>query len=210
MKECTRCEVMREDSFFTGKRKKHVYNTCTICRETSKKSYFQKLNGELPARQVLSFDRKEAIKRGNFICASCKKEKPFIEFGTTEAPKNWFHYTCKMCMKLRTRFSKMKTYYGINKTSFIDIFNKQNKSCAICKIALNITDNEKMRSTTLCVDHNHETGKFRGILCNNCNRGIGFLQDNEDILLSAYNYIIAHKKSDKLLENPEEDNQQPI
>lgn len=44
-------------------------------------------------------------------------------------------------------------------------------------------------SGALVVDHDHTTGKVRGLLCHNCNRALGLLQDNKSYLQSAINYL---------------------
>jgi len=46
-----------------------------------------------------------------------------------------------------------------------------------------------MKVAKLCIDHDHVTGQFRGWLCQNCNRGIGMLDDNRDGLLEAVDYL---------------------
>ena len=58
----------------------------------------------------------------------------------------------------------------------------QNGVCAIC-------GEVNVAGRRLAVDHNHETGQVRGLLCCSCNRGIGFLRDHTDILESAVNYL---------------------
>ncbi len=60
---------------------------------------------------------------------------------------------------------------------------EQDYRCAICK-----THQSELK-TSLCVDHNHKTGENRGLLCDLCNRGIGMLQDNPEILDVAAAYI---------------------
>ena len=56
--------------------------------------------------------------------------------------------------------------------------------CAICK-------NECTRA--LAVDHNHITGQVRGLLCNKCNRGIGYLSDSIDLLQASIDYLKEYK-----------------
>lgn len=55
---------------------------------------------------------------------------------------------------------------------------KQGYSCAICG-----------KQVKLHVDHDHETGEVRGLLCNNCNVGLGFFDDNPMLLIAAIRYL---------------------
>lgn len=57
---------------------------------------------------------------------------------------------------------------------------KQKHVCAICG---------KKNKRYLCVDHDHKTGKFRGLLCDRCNQGLGSFQDNPNLLKSAIQYL---------------------
>jgi hypothetical protein len=64
----------------------------------------------------------------------------------------------------------------------------QNGVCAICgkeEYSKDRIGNIKQ----LCVDHDHTTGKIRGLLCNNCNRGLGFFQDSSEYLKSAIAFL---------------------
>lgn len=58
--------------------------------------------------------------------------------------------------------------------------DKQGNVCAICGSSC---------TRSLAVDHNHNTGEIRGLLCNSCNRGIGYLKDSPDILRKAISYL---------------------
>ena len=62
------------------------------------------------------------------------------------------------------------------------------KQCEIC--------GEPLTNRTLRIDHNHETGKARGFLCNPCNIGLGFFEDNQAILMRARQYL-ARYNSDR-------------
>lgn len=78
--------------------------------------------------------------------------------------------------------------YGMTIEDYDIIYNNQEGCCAICK---------KHSSTfriRLAVDHDHETGKVRGLLCDRCNRGIGMLQDSPEICRQAAKYIEESKK----------------
>ena len=54
----------------------------------------------------------------------------------------------------------------------------QGKKCYLCK-----------SSKKLVVDHDHNTGKVRGLLCDLCNRGLGYFKDNPDVLIAAAKYV---------------------
>jgi hypothetical protein len=81
-----------------------------------------------------------------------------------------------------TRKFKLLRKYGITIPQYESMYTAQNGVCAICKRKTN----ENLR-----VDHCHKTGKVRGLLCHNCNTGIGHFRDSIDLL----NTTIAYLKS---------------
>lgn len=85
-----------------------------------------------------------------------------------------------------SRFAKfrtsLRTAYGITVEKWAQMYDAQNRACAICLSRL-----EFDRSTT--VDHCHKSGKVRGLLCQQCNRGIGMLRDDVAVLGRAIEYI---------------------
>lgn len=77
--------------------------------------------------------------------------------------------------------------YGIDLETYNDMLAKQNGVCAICFRGETCLKNGKPRS--LAVDHCHDTGRVRGLLCNSCNRALGYMKDNPDRLRSAAAYL---------------------
>lgn len=75
----------------------------------------------------------------------------------------------------------LKTKYSITQQEYDEILFKQDHCCAICK---KVSINKK-----LSIDHNHETGKIRGLLCTSCNMGLGYFKDNIQLLMRAINYL---------------------
>ena len=78
------------------------------------------------------------------------------------------------------RNSNLKYRYGITEKDFDDMYSAQKGRCAIC--------NEKK---PLVVDHDHDTGEVRGLLCNTCNSGMGKLMDNMLLLARALKYLLV-------------------
>jgi hypothetical protein len=77
---------------------------------------------------------------------------------------------------------------------------KQNGLCAICKKPSRLIYNKKRdewNREKLCVDHNHETGKVRELLCTQCNKALGQLYDSPDLLEIAAKYLRKHQEVQK-------------
>lgn len=100
-------------------------------------------------------------------------------------------------IKQTRRQYHLNKIYGITIEQYNELFDKQNGCCAIC--GKHQTENEK----ALAVDHDHSCcdgqkscGKcIRGLLCSNCNRGLGLFKDNEEVLMRALNYIKRNEKN---------------
>jgi len=86
------------------------------------------------------------------------------------------------------RGSDLRNKYGITLEDYNRIFNEQNGKCAIC-----LLPQSKMKRR-LCVDHDHKRNKVRGLLCYNCNTGIGRFWENIDLFNKAIAYIRLHSK----------------
>jgi hypothetical protein len=76
--------------------------------------------------------------------------------------------------------------YGITIEEYNALFEKQKGACAICR------EHQSKLSRPLAVDHDHKTGKVRGLLCDKCNHGLGQFKDSYDSLMAAANYIFNH------------------
>ena len=75
--------------------------------------------------------------------------------------------------------------YNITLADYDAMYEEQKGKCAIC----GSTNPKTPKNGRFCVDHDHVTGKVRGLLCSSCNRGIGLLQDDYEIILNAYKYL---------------------
>jgi hypothetical protein len=81
--------------------------------------------------------------------------------------------------------------FGIDRKQFGDMLLAQNGCCAICKQPETATRNGRIKA--LAVDHCHETGKIRSLLCVQCNTGLGKFKDDRNLMLAAIKYLDHHK-----------------
>lgn len=116
------------------------------------------------------------------VCRLCGVEKPISEFYFR---KDSGHYRseCKEC------FSKLSSFRdtGWTPEKYEEAYIKQNGRCAICGCKLNSS-----RYTRFAGDHDHRTGKLRGLLCTNCNTALGLFKDSIERLEMAKRYLIEH------------------
>jgi hypothetical protein len=115
-------------------------------------------------------------------CARCNKEKEESEFPNGD----WY---CRRCDNLnycndlphakKRKYQDIFRKYDITKREYDAMYKKQKGTCAICKEV----------PSRIMVDHCHETGKVRGLLCGGCNTAIGIFKDNPDTMKSAIKYI---------------------
>lgn len=79
-----------------------------------------------------------------------------------------------------------RSAYNISVAELTALRNQQDERCAICKTK---ETELKTKIKVLCVDHDHATGRVRGLLCQDCNHGLGNFKDNRALLLSAARYV---------------------
>jgi hypothetical protein len=90
--------------------------------------------------------------------------------------------------KLRNNF--LKYNYNISLLDYNNLFIKQGGLCLICLKPEIIKNKGKEKIKDLAVDHNHKTGKIRGLLCHKCNTAIGLMNENPLILDRAKEYLL--------------------
>jgi len=95
----------------------------------------------------------------------------------------------KKKMAINPAFAKEKSRkqrYGISPAQYEEMLQQQNGVCAVC-------EQPPLADSSLHVDHNHETGKVRELLCLNCNNAIGHAQESADMLRKLARYVEKHK-----------------
>jgi len=138
----------------------------------------------MPYKNPQSKEAKESQKRRNKKYYEknkieiLEKKKPVMRKYYKKNKSKWTATTEQNVMNRRKRL------YGVNSDDYYDLLEKQKYKCAICG---RHKDEFKF---SLCVDHDHKTGKVRGLLCHGCNVGIGRMEDNIESLKNAINYLL--------------------
>lgn len=119
-------------------------------------------------------------------CSKCGKVKTIDAFQrdrtTSDGRKSW----CRECKKQYQLEYDLGRYYGISYDEYIEMVEAQGGVCAIC-------GNGCSSGRRLAVDHDHETGRIRALLCGNCNKGLGNFQENEELLGRAAGYLYQQR-----------------
>ena len=107
-------------------------------------------------------------------CRCCNISKPLSEFHKHKGRNLGVTDCCKPCRNTKI----VEKRHGLPDGGLEELKIKQNFKCAICK-----------EQTDLAVDHCHNSMKIRGLLCNNCNNGLGRFKDSTELLENAIKYL---------------------
>jgi ribosomal protein L37E len=131
------------------------------------------------------------------VCTGCGIEKPREDFAGERAVQ-----PCNDCRressaqwrrdhpeqaKAAQRRHELKRKFGITEEQYNEMLKRQKNVCAICHFPERRVRQGQL--LPLCVDHDHETGQVRGLLCHDCNTGLGKFGDEPDTLRRAAEYI---------------------
>lgn len=172
MRNCTAC-----DTKFTNK----GHSNATQCPECQSQKYFKRT---YPVPCVLCGLHRKTVaghckecneKRGIRQCSVCKEVLALLSFDG-KLPR------CRECEKERKRWQQIKAKYNLTKEVFALLLDEQGGGCAIC-------GGPPTTKHGFHVDHDHETGRIRGILCHGCNTALGGAKDDPEILRKAAAYL---------------------
>lgn len=150
-------------------------------------------------------ERREQIPDGMAYCGHCDNYKPPDEFPKGGQPesitksKGVTEFYCKQCIKERyllrrsvalieMRRGHLARKFGIDEDEYESLMHAQGGVCAICSQPE--TKVSRGSVSALSVDHDHETGKIRGLLCSSCNVGLGYFRDDLELLSNAIDYLM--------------------
>ena len=125
-------------------------------------------------------------------CKKCGEAKPLGDFYKHNG--NAYRSYCKSCWTKhhspKARQTNIKRFYGIDEETYNEMLAEQGGGCAICGRS---AEEVGTRFKHLAVDHNHDTGLIRGLLCTKCNTAIGLFEDDVDRLSRAIEYIRSNQ-----------------
>lgn len=144
------------------------------------------------------------------VCTKCGQEKPLDEFWPDRSKKHGRMAQCKDCKRQAMREYRAKNpdmnkkrywanrdkererhlvkKYGVTFEDYAAMLESQGGVCAIC-------GKPEPENKTLDVDHDHETGEVRGLLCTSCNRMLGHSGDRPEVLEAGAKYLQSCRKS---------------
>lgn len=151
-------------------------------------------------------------------CSVCKTTKPLISFSRKSISSEERRSSCKDCCRSKTKKWRqdhkdvaikhsvkwqnsnkervkltsqkylLKKKFGLSIEEYNKKLDQQNGLCALC-------NKECKSGRNLAVDHNHKTGKIRGLLCGNCNMGLGSFYEDKNLLSLAIKYLSNYEKA---------------
>ena len=102
------------------------------------------------------------------------------------AVRSWYSRNKEYAKSRQRKYQLQK--YNLTEQAYKDLLTEQKESCALCG-----TKQPTGKWKVFAVDHCHDTGNVRGLLCNECNRGMGLLKDSSELLRKAADYLDQHK-----------------
>lgn len=140
--------------------------TCNRCGITKPRSEFSMVRNGKYAPVLKSF------------CKACQ----------ATAARKWYSDNLQRALENRRRF-QLDKLYGLTVAEYEERLQRQAGVCAICHRDEPIAHGRTGKKFRLSVDHCHDTGRVRGLLCQKCNRAIGLLGDSIDLLRKAIEYL---------------------
>lgn len=148
-------------------------NKCRVCINKYRKEYTKRKAVNLPKMN------------GEKTCTKCGITKPIIDFPPNKMIRDGRSHFCRKCTSKQFNAARLKRKYGITVQDYNHMLELQGGVCAICG---------GTNFKTFAVDHNHVTGRVRGLLCDNCNRGLGILGDSIKSIQIVLQYLIKSEE----------------
>ena len=196
MKRCSDCGLTKPLTDFIVSRRRSdghgIYcRQCFAIRDRKSRERRAAKEGRVVRDRVQAPD-------GFKYCPDCQNVKPLTDFPRNKSSRSGYGGYCKPCHNAKgkatytrlygsTREYHLRRRYGIGVADVEAMIVAQGGTCAVCP------------ASPEHVDHDHETGKVRGILCFNCNQALGNVRDDPAILRKLARYLDKHRQDPQLL-----------
>jgi len=172
---------------------------CRHCNTNKKEEQYNKSTSRCnncESKRKLKYKDTPKIDVTEKECFTCKKTKSLGDFHNDRRTPTGKTSSCKECASERMKRwywdassarkqsikeGTLRRSFGISLDEYYRMLEDQKGFCVIC--------GNKDKTRYLAVDHNHETGEIRGLLCSQCNTGLGCFKDNLQLLTNAYDYL---------------------
>ena len=152
--------------------------TCNKCEIEKQLDKFSKLNGKF--RSICKLCYNESMREYNSSATRKESQRKYSKLRR----ESMREYNSSEEGKRAQRHRHLMKLYSISLENYENVYIRQLGLCAICK-----TDKPGGRGNRLNVDHDHNTGQLRGLLCHYCNVGIGIMQDSVNLVEAAITYL---------------------
>ncbi|MFC9929387.1 endonuclease VII domain-containing protein [Streptomyces sp. NPDC127190] len=171
-RRCSRCKQQLPRSAFASNRSTSD-GLQAYCRECAATYYRQRQ--EAKGKKVRE---KVPVPQGHKRCPQCEVVKPLCEWERNKSSSDGWASYCRACRAERNRVSYFKRKYGLTEAERDLLVASQGGVCCIC-----------LAAPPAHVDHCHETGRVRGVLCFSCNAALGQFKDRPDAIRRAAAYV---------------------
>lgn len=176
--------------------------TCSVCQQEKHVSHF--IHKYMAQGQWLCLEC-AAVGKHCSICKDYKLNDEFVK-ATTAVNRNGVSSYCKPCRSARNRAiykvkgksekekyqeraSYLRRKFNISYADYMQMHERQHGLCASCGQPETFKDRRSGTLQVLAVDHDHETGKIRSLLCRDCNIALGYLRENPERIRKLANYV---------------------
>jgi hypothetical protein len=191
-RRCNCCATWLQHSDFSVNRRDSagLYTVCKKCQKLKRDGNYkgprttriEELTASLPKYYGELLPGCSRTTTTHQRCCKCKQWKAHSEFYNSRSGVNGLKGECKPCCTNRRAIDQLAKY-GFTPADFNNLLASQHGKCAICSSEANVN------GSRLFVDHDHITGKVRGLLCHHCNVAIGSLRDDPELLERAAKYL---------------------
>lgn len=200
LKWCPECGYFKSHSdFFRDRRARDgLTSYCKPCmtrrniESKARRAAGERIEKRRPRRQLLDWSDEKT-------CPACGERKPLEQFAANTTTRRGVGSYCLPCHNRIAREERVRNHgstggyhlkrrYGVTEAQVEEMVREQGGVCAIC-----------LERPAEHVDHDHDTGEVRGVLCFTCNVGLGNFRDRPDLLDRAVHYLEDTFYDDRLL-----------